>query len=131
MSERSERKCQAESIFGDLGLEITSTRAGRYFKSSTGLEDDEGFRWWLTTLSKISCNRFGLQVLLKTAAPEIVRAISKIDGFVTKDSGDCREIYRELSYMPDCTPDIASIKSAKKELRNFLNVVKKIRFEIS
>ena len=129
-------KNRSNELFKKLGLKITTVRAGRYFKSDTGLVREDGFRWWLTTLSSQSYDRFGLQAAKSTASPKLLDAVLKLDGYFTKDSGDRWEIYREISFLPDGSPDMNAIIATMTELQGVLrgNKIKvnpeKLHFEI-
>ena len=111
---------RANELFKKLGLQITATRAGRYFKSDTDLIHEDGFRWWFAPLPSRSCDRFGVQVAKSTAIPERLDAL-KLDGYVTRDSGDRVEIYREISFKSDGSSDMDALKVVKAEIQSILS----------
>jgi hypothetical protein len=113
---------RAECIFAAINSEIAATRAGRFFKSKPIIAKAEGFRWWLTTLKSKGVDRFGLQIMTSTAEPRIVHLVRDAlrENFFEKISGNRVELYKEVSSLPDDTPDIEAIQSIHEEILNLI-----------
>ena len=112
----TETRERADKIFASLGLVVaTSAGNGRYLRS----ELKEGFRFWTSSLSRQGCDRFGLQVLIKAVAPEMLSAVSRqliSKGFTHKESGNKTEYFRTIDFLPGGAPDVRGIKVVYEEL---------------
>ncbi len=80
----------------------------------------------MTSLKRGGCDRFGLQ-FNQRVDPDTVRSIENAltDKYSRKTSGDRIELYREINYLSDGSPDMDAIRSIHQELLSALESAKK------
>ena len=111
----TENRQRADKVFKTLGLVVASSAGnGRYLRSAL----KEGFRFWISSYLQQRYDKFGIQIMKKTAPLEISSAVSQqlIDkGFTRKDSGDKTEYFKIIDFLPDGEPDFRGIMLIYRE----------------